>query len=118
MTAMAVAGVLAGRRAISSSQRAEWMLLVPLAIWIATSPYLHVEDALFAVPLALRLADSGNAWFRLPVLLILLPWVVFPTWGSLAGICALGLAAAGVALMIREMGMRPEGAPVDSAAAT
>ena len=118
VTAMAVAGVLAWRRAISSSQRAEWMLLVPLAIWIATSPYLHVEDALFAVPLALRLADSGNAWFRLPVLLILLPWVVFPTWGSLAGICALGLAAAGVALMVREMGMRPEGAPVDSAAAT
>jgi hypothetical protein len=115
---MAAAGIFAGRRAMSSSQRAEWMLLVPLAIWIATSPYLHAEDALFAVPLALRLADSGSAWFRLPVLFILLPWVVFPTWGALAAIPALGLAAAGIALLVRETGTGTQGSRVDPAVAT
>ncbi len=118
IVAMAAACLLAQRRAASASQLAEWMLIIPLAIWIATSPYIHAEDALFAVPLALRLADSGNSWFRLPVAVILLPWVVFPTWGALAAVCTLGLATAGVALMIRETGPGPERARVDSAAAT
>ncbi len=118
LVAMATAALLAGRRATTTSQRAEWMLLVTLAIWIATSPYLHAEDALFAVPLALRLAQSGNSWSRVPLLLILLPWVVFPTWGALSAICALGLAGAGVALMVREAGRGPEPVPVDSLAAT
>ena len=96
----------------------EWMILVPLAVWIATSPYLHAEDALFAVPLALRLADSGNSWSRLPLLLILLPWVVFPTWGALSALFALGLAGAGVALMVRETGPASDAVPVDPVAAT
>lgn len=118
MVAMAAAALLAERRATEASEGAEWMLLVPLAIWIAASPYLHAEDALFAVPLAVRLAHSGRSWCRLPVLLILLPWVVFPTWGALAAICALGLAAAGVVLMLRETGSRPEQVQVDPLAAT
>ncbi len=118
LVAMVAAALLAGRRATSTSQRMEWMILVPLAVWIATSPYLHAEDALFAVPLALRLADSGNSWSRLPLLLILLPWVVFPTWGALSAIFALGLAGAGVALMVRETGPGREPVPVDSVAAT
>jgi hypothetical protein len=77
------------------------MLLVPVAIWVAASPYLHAEDALFAVPLALRLAASPSLWHRVPVLLILLPWVVFPTWGALSAVSALGLEAAGIALMLQ-----------------
>ncbi len=118
LVAMIAAALLAGRRATSTSPRTEWMILVPLAIWIATSPYLHAEDALFAVPLALRLADSGNSWSRLPLLLILLPWVVFPTWGALSALVALGLAGAGVALMVRETGPASEAVPVDPVAAT
>ena len=85
-----------------SSQLAEWMLLVPLAIWIATSPYVHAEDALFAFPLAVRLARSDQRWYHLPVVLFILPWVVFPTWAALSAVGTLGIAAAGVALMVGE----------------
>ena len=102
--AMAATFLVARRRTASTSELAEWMLLVPLAIWVGTSPYIHAEDALFAVPLALRLVASPRGWRRLPVLMSLLPWVAFPTWGALAAIGSLGVAIAGVSLMDQAAG--------------
>ena len=102
--AMGATFVVTRRLTASTPELAEWMLLVPLAIWVATSPYIHAEDTLFAVPLALRLVASPKRWHRLPILVILLPWVAFPTWGALAAIGSLGVAMAGVSWMLQAAG--------------
>ena len=98
LAAMALVAARSGR-ALPPSDRAVWMAAVPLAIWVATSPYVHDYDVLFLLPLALLLIARGPTWSMAAVVLAALPLVVFPTLGAFAAISSATLAAAGVAAL-------------------
>lgn len=85
---------------LPTAERAVWMAALPLAIWVAASPYVHDYDMLFLLPLCLLLIARGPGWSVAVVGFAALPLVVFPTLGALGAIPAGAVAAAGAAAIV------------------
>ncbi len=98
LVAMALVAAMAGHQ-LPTPERALWMAALPLAIWVATSPYVHDYDMLFLLPLCLLLVARGPGWSISAVGVAALPLVVFPTMGALAAIPSAAVAAAGLAAL-------------------
>lgn len=99
LVAMALVAARAGHQ-LPTPERAVWMAALPLAIWVAASPYVHDYDMLFLLPLCLLLVARGPEWSAAVVGMATVPLVVFPTLGALGAIAAAAVAAAGAAAIV------------------
>lgn len=75
------------RRIPDLNAKLVWGISLPLAFWLAVSPYIHAEDELLALPLVmLLLYRTPQELPKLMIFFSLLPFVIFPIWGALAAI--------------------------------
>lgn len=63
--------LLTGDQSWSQTQRAGWCLLLPLAIWLLATPYVHAYDVLILLPLLILALGPDGVELRRP-----LAWVV------------------------------------------